>query len=259
MRSFPRLLLRRGRDHTIPSAPDGQISLRDKNLSTPFAKNISLSPSGKSVLPARPVLSRQEGRIAIVTNAGWDAVDAAALARRFVRRAVSVSECRRAGRTALLRTAKPCGPGTRCWCQVREGEAARPGRPFAVNLRTTVTRRTRRRGERGISRQPIAQGMPECLPLNLYARVHFFFAHPAHETAGAARTRHSLLPLLWGEGLRKPRAITPRERERLSAIESQVAATHSVSSRRRPGPITGRRRGGSALKDEPESLRPRVC
>ena len=64
--------------------PDGQISLRDKKLSTPFAKNISLSPSGKSVLPARPVLSRQEGRIAIVTNAGWDAVDAAASARKVI-------------------------------------------------------------------------------------------------------------------------------------------------------------------------------
>ena len=64
-------------------APDGQISPRDKNLSSPFAKNIPLSPSGKSVLPARPVLTRQEGRIAVVTNAGWDAVDAAALARKW--------------------------------------------------------------------------------------------------------------------------------------------------------------------------------
>ena len=67
-------------------APDGQIS---KNLSSPFGKNISLSPSGKSALPARPVLSRQEGRIAIVTNAGWDAVDAAALARKVIAGRVS--------------------------------------------------------------------------------------------------------------------------------------------------------------------------
>jgi hypothetical protein len=42
---------------------------------------IPLNLSGKSALPARPVLSRQEGRIAIVTNAGGDAVDAAASAR----------------------------------------------------------------------------------------------------------------------------------------------------------------------------------
>ena len=63
------------------AAPDGQISRRDKILSSPISKNISLSPSGKSGLRARPVLSRQEGRIAIVTNAGRDAVDATASAR----------------------------------------------------------------------------------------------------------------------------------------------------------------------------------
>jgi hypothetical protein len=40
--------------------------------------------SGKSALSARPVSSRQEGRIAIVTNAGWDAVDAAASARKMI-------------------------------------------------------------------------------------------------------------------------------------------------------------------------------
>ena len=45
----------------------------------------------------------QEGRIAIVTNAGWDAVDAAAsgAAGLFAGRS-SVSERQRAGRTALL-------------------------------------------------------------------------------------------------------------------------------------------------------------
>src|SRR6266536_2004633 len=77
--------------------PDGQIS---KNLSIPVAENIPLNPSGKSALPARPVLSRQEGRIAIVTNAGRDAVDAAASARkvvagRFFRELVSEQPARR--------------------------------------------------------------------------------------------------------------------------------------------------------------------
>jgi hypothetical protein len=62
-------------------APDGQIS---KNLSSPFRKNNSLNPSGKSPLPVRPVLSRQEGRIAIVTNAGWDAVDAGCVGAKTV-------------------------------------------------------------------------------------------------------------------------------------------------------------------------------
>ena len=60
---------------------------------------------------ARPIPN--EGRIAIVTDAGWDAVDATALAREVVRRAVIRERARRAGRTALKRTAKPCGPGIR--------------------------------------------------------------------------------------------------------------------------------------------------
>jgi hypothetical protein len=48
-----------------------------QNLSSPLSKNISLNLSGQL---AR--LTREEGRIAIVTNAGWDAVDAAAPARK---------------------------------------------------------------------------------------------------------------------------------------------------------------------------------
>src|SRR5258707_1118419 len=67
-----------------PSAHTEAPWLRQNNATG----KIPLKLSGKSALPARPVLSRQEGRIAIVTNAGGDAVDAAASARRFVRRAV---------------------------------------------------------------------------------------------------------------------------------------------------------------------------
>jgi hypothetical protein len=36
------------------------------------------------------------------------------------------------------------------------------GRDKTVNPPMTVTRRIRRRGERGISRKTIARGMPEC-------------------------------------------------------------------------------------------------
>ena len=83
----------RGADHRAcadrggeerPDMPDGQIS---KFLSSPFAKNISLSPSGKSTLQTRAIPSRQEGRFAIVTNAGRDAVDAAASGAQRDRRA----------------------------------------------------------------------------------------------------------------------------------------------------------------------------
>jgi hypothetical protein len=44
-------------------------------MSSPKIKNISLYPKGKSVLRSAR-LTRQEGRIMIVTNARWDAVDA---------------------------------------------------------------------------------------------------------------------------------------------------------------------------------------
>jgi hypothetical protein len=52
----------------------------------------------------------------------------------------------------------------------------------------------RLQGELGISRQTIAQGMPECSGCTCML-VCALFAYFAHETAGAASTRHSLLPL----------------------------------------------------------------
>ena len=62
----------------------------------------------------------------------------------------------------------------------------------------TVARKPGHRGERGISRKPLRReaGLP---PLNLYARVRFLLNNIARETAGAARTRLSLRPLVsWG-------------------------------------------------------------
>jgi hypothetical protein len=44
-------------------------------VSSPFVKNIPLSPSGKSSLPICPVPPHR-GALAIVTDAGRDAVDA---------------------------------------------------------------------------------------------------------------------------------------------------------------------------------------
>jgi len=145
---------RRRRAYARPDAP----WLRQNNATG----KITLNLSGKSGLPARPVLSRQEGRIAIVTNAGGDAVDAAASARKCVRRAVFRERARRAGRTTQARTAKPCGSDTRCWCQAAGGEFDPTGFDSAIKPAVTVTRRIRRRGERGISRKAIARGMPEC-------------------------------------------------------------------------------------------------
>jgi hypothetical protein len=60
--------------------PDGQINSPSHcGVSSPVAKNNSLSPSGKSSLQIRPSRPTTEERFAIVTDVGRDAVDADAL------------------------------------------------------------------------------------------------------------------------------------------------------------------------------------
>jgi hypothetical protein len=73
-----------------------------------------------------------------------------------------LSPAKPSGEDGWLRTAKPCGSGTRCWCQVGGGDVGPTGRDKTFNPPMTVTRGIRRRGERGISRKAIARGMPEC-------------------------------------------------------------------------------------------------
>src|ERR1700754_2869545 len=104
----------------------------------------------------------------------------------------------------LLRTVKPCGSGTRCWCQVGEGFAGPTGFGRTVNSLAMVTRRIRRQGERGASRKAIAQGMsdayaePVCsCALYLYpfcTRDRGCSAHPAFPAPSK------------GEDISKPRA-----------------------------------------------------
>jgi hypothetical protein len=100
----------------------------------------------------------------------------------------------RAGRPTLLRTAKPCGPGARGWRQAGGGCCEPTGFHSTFNPPAMEARRIRLQGERGISRQTIAQGMPACLGCTCML-VCAFLSTIAHETAGAASTRHSLCPL----------------------------------------------------------------
>ena len=132
-------------------------------LSIPLAKNISLSPSGKSALPARAIPPRQEGRFAIVTNAGREAVDAAASSRgNGAGRALSVSDQTGAQTSDAVAYGKAVWSWhpllVSSWRRFFEPNWARS----AANPSATVTRRIRRRGEHGISRKAIAQGRPEC-------------------------------------------------------------------------------------------------
>ena len=88
----------------------------------------------------------------------------------------------------LKRTAKSCGSGAAVL-------ALSPGE--AKLLAGDGGKRAVLRGEHEVSRKAIAQGRPECSAA-LYARVHFLLAQIARETAGAASTRSSLRPQIFG-------------------------------------------------------------
>jgi hypothetical protein len=116
-----------------------------------------------------------------------------------------------------VRTAKPCGPGRRCYGQVlrrRHGANRRHAGEFreAREARGKV----RLPGEHGISRPTIAQGRP-CVRRHLYAAVRFFLrVHFAQRTAGASR--HPAFPAPFSPGgrdeKRKPRAKRAARRRR---------------------------------------------
>ena len=76
--------------------------------------------------------------------------------------------------------------------KLRGGVLGPTGRGASRIRGATVTTRTRRRGERGISRQATAQGRPDVFGFHLYARVRHLPALLAHETAGAGR--HPVFP-----------------------------------------------------------------
>src|SRR5207248_3651604 len=76
----------------------------------------------------------------------------------------------------------------------------------------TVAKKPAHRGEHEVSRKAIAQGMSECFRCHVCScapNVQFL----AHETAGAARTRHSLRPRFSREAknLHHSGEIAPRE------------------------------------------------
>jgi hypothetical protein len=112
---------------------------------------------------------------------------------------------------------------------------AQPGGQ-AINPSTTVARRIRRRGERGISRKTIAQGEPGVSGY-LWSTVCIFCTR----TAGAKGTRLSLRPLI-SHGAKfhaRPGRIAPREceaafvviaRSDLSAVAQRAKAEATKQS-----------------------------
>src|SRR2546430_5175763 len=147
-----------------------------------------------------PVPRPQEGRIMIVTTRGArDVMDALASGTVFV-----PDETPR-------RTAKSCGP-----------DAAMLASSLWSNPQVTVANKPAHRGERDISRKTIAQGMSECFrcPVCSCAPTVQFLAH---ETAGAARTRHSLRP-------RFSREATVMHNSGKSCRENEHVCFHVIAS-----------------------------
>src|ERR1700681_3963517 len=122
-------------------------------LSSPLCKNISLHPSGKSSLQIRAIPSHTEGRIAIVTNAGWGAVDAAAFCVRWDCRAGDepVSDQQHADERCCSVRQNRVVLTPRRWCQVRGVASALPGLDKTYPL-MTVAKQPGHRGERAINR-----------------------------------------------------------------------------------------------------------
>jgi hypothetical protein len=168
---------------------------------------IPLDAAPKS--PLHLQLSRSgRGALAIVTNVGTGCGG---------RGSVGAWSCWQGGLRFRERTQRA---DERCCC-VRQNRVVLTPQWLVSSLRRPVgptgrglalIRRRRRqtspilRGDHDISRQTIAQGMSGCPRLYLYARVRFLHSF-AHETAGAASTRHSLRPLDSGANdFAKPRA-----------------------------------------------------
>jgi hypothetical protein len=177
---------------------------------------------------ARP--TRHEGRIARRHETrAWDAVDAVGVGarregqggRRIEPNPVSPS--RRAGRTAPTRTAKACGPGTRCWCQAFAEDAIGPtGRRCIAKFHEATEargnsspRRARHKpsnhcaGKAGLfPASPVV--FPLCIACAMFS------------TGAMGAGRHPVFPAPSSFGGRRMRTnlgrIAPREREIVSGV-----------------------------------------
>ena len=135
----------------------------------------------------------KRGGSRVVTNAGRDAVDAAASGAMRVRRAVIRERARRARRRRCGVRQNRVVLASVAGVKLPVAKLIQPDRS-AIKPAGMEAKGIRLQGEHGISRQTIAQGMPECSGCTCMLVCASLYTI-AHETAGAASTRHSLLPL----------------------------------------------------------------
>src|SRR6266446_1999289 len=122
----------------------------------------------------------------------------------------------------LMRTAKSCGP-----------DASVVGVKSQRRRESPILR-----GEREISRKAIAQGMSDCLRCPVCSCAIFVLPF-AHGTAGAARIRHSLLPLLRdnetqtsGKSCRENADVYPLFDIRIEALDPSLPGSQRVARMR---------------------------
>src|SRR5437667_7155324 len=151
----------------------GQITSDFQNQCQAPESKIFCFPILEIRIITQPVSRPQEGRIMIVTTRG----------ARDVMDALASGASDRAGR-------KRQAYGEVVWSWRRDAGAKLAGSVPPA----TVTTSPLHRGEHEVSRKAIAQGMSDCLRCPVCSCAPFLRTL-AHETAGAARTRHSLRPL----------------------------------------------------------------
>jgi len=125
----------------------------------PFAKIFLFSADPNQLhIPSR--LVPKEGRIAIVTDAGRDAVDARVSGAQWQSQGEMnlVSDQLVCEMIGALADGKAVVLAPVAGVKFAEAKSARPGFGQSLNPRMTVTRRIRRRGEHEISRKTIACG-----------------------------------------------------------------------------------------------------
>jgi hypothetical protein len=161
----------------------------------------------------------------------------------FAGRASARERSRRGRRTALKRTAKPSGPGARGWRQVG-GDGSNPtGSRSIANSPAMEARRIRLQGEPGISRQPTAQGTPECSDCTCML-VCVFFAHCLHTRPRVQQAPGVSCALLtWAKRIGTPRAKRAAGMRRCVHSSSSAKADDPVFQRRQRSNERPRRTG----------------
>jgi len=163
-------------------------------------------------------------------------VDAAASARKVVRRAVfrERTTARRTNDAIRVRQNRVVLASV-ADVKLSGGEAGPTGRDLAVNPFSDGDNTNSSPGRARHKPSSHCAGNAGLPPLNLYARVRIPLCNLAHETAGAARTRHSLLPLRWRDSVDANLGRYPRR---------ETAESYSVVITRHPvRPSAGRMTG----------------